>query len=55
MRLVERFFLLNHTFRQRDKFTDSPDSKHDVHAFAMRAHHLVQKPMVDVECVHPGG
>lgn len=52
MRLIEIDFL-HQPFRQRDKFADSPDTKHNVHSFAVRAHYLVQKFVVNVEGVRP--
>lgn len=52
MRLIEIDFL-HQPFRQRDKLSDSPDTKHNVHSFAVRAHYLVQKFVVNVEGVRP--
>ena len=53
MRLIEIDFL-HQPFRQRDKLSDSPDTKQDVRAFPVRAHYLVQKFVVNAECIHPG-
>lgn len=53
MRLIEMDFLPHQPFRQRDKFADSPDTKHDVRALDIRAHYLVQKFVVNVEGVRP--
>ena len=46
-------FLSHQPFRQRDKLPDCPDTKHNVHSFAVRAHYLVQKFVVNVEGVRP--
>ena len=54
MRLIEMDFLSHQPFRQRDKLPDCPDTKHNVHSFAVLAHYFVQKFVVNVECIHPG-
>lgn len=53
MRLIEMDFLSHQPFRQRDKLPDCPDTKQDVRAVPVRAHYLIQKLVVNVECIHP--